>query len=138
MGCQQSTPVAGGSSKNKHPIKGVGQTERMVSRAARVEQKLRLQQRQQQQSKAATATATAAINNSTTDASTTNSTGDPVVAKQQGLPKLDASGHLLPEEVVRRTQCSILTKTTTLGTVEHPIEVEVSTVEYTESYSNEL
>eukprot|EP00523_Entomoneis_sp_CCMP467_P005683 CAMPEP_0168763060 /NCGR_PEP_ID=MMETSP0724-20121128/24165_1 /TAXON_ID=265536 /ORGANISM="Amphiprora sp., Strain CCMP467" /LENGTH=514 /DNA_ID=CAMNT_0008812245 /DNA_START=194 /DNA_END=1738 /DNA_ORIENTATION=+ len=45
-------------------------------------------------------------------------------AVDKAPPKLDESGRLLPEEVVRRSTSSITTKTLTLGTEEDPVIVE--------------
>ena len=110
MGCQQSSPAAAAAAAPRRtPIKGVGQTERMVSRAHRVQQKLQ-----------------AANDNNNNAGSTSNASSANSNINISAPPKLDPSGHLMPEEVVRRTQCSIFSKKVTLGTLEHPILMEVS------------
>ena len=91
MGCQQSSLV-----ESHDHITAVGQTERLQSRAARI------QQRQEKES-----------------------TPENVPDSLKTSPKLNEKGHLMPEEVVRRTQCSILTQKHTLGTAEYPIQIEV-------------
>jgi hypothetical protein len=96
MGCRQSTPV-----QKKGPFT-VGQTERMVSRAARV-------------------------NNANNPNKHTASLllGSPIGDPKKEHPKLDADGHLVKEEVVRRTSSAIRNKHTVLGTPDNPIQVEV-------------
>ena len=76
-------------------IKAVGQSERLMSRSARIQQK-----------KAAAA-------------------GKSTAVKQPAPPKLDDSGHLTTEEVVRRTSSSVVTQTLMVGTKQEPIHVEV-------------
>lgn len=81
----------------KRPVQGVGQTERQISRANRLKQEKK--------------------------ASSNPAFGD---GANKVPPKLDESGRLMPEEVVRRSQSSITTKTMILGTPEHEIRVDVS------------
>jgi hypothetical protein len=100
MGCQHSVP-------EKRAVVGVGQTERMVSRAARVQvnpgnQSIIVPAGYLPNAKAA--------------------------AKGGAPPRLDDVGHLLPEEVVRRTVSAIKNKDLTLGMPDNPIRVEVCIV----------
>ncbi|KAL7557370.1 hypothetical protein ACA910_019261 [Epithemia clementina (nom. ined.)] len=101
MGCNTSKDVF-----PRRPVTGVGGTERMISRAKRVNDK------------------------KTSDSSrSTRSLGSKGSRKEvqeppKDPPKLDESGHLLPEEVVKRSTSSITSKRLTLGTPEHPILVE--------------
>jgi hypothetical protein len=102
----------------------VGGTERMASRAARLQ----------------TANTAAALSNNGTRTSNVsasmvnhsygNGNGNGNISpasaiRKQNPPKLDAVGHLLPEEVVRRTSCAIKTKEVLLGMPDNPIQVEV-------------
>jgi hypothetical protein len=105
MGCQQSTAATG----PPKGVKGVGQTERMVSRAHRVEQK-QLQQKGEPP------------NNSKANSSNTSVASTTIVGTG---PKLNSIGQLMPEEVVRRTHSSILTESMRLGTEGSEIIVEV-------------
>jgi hypothetical protein len=112
----------------------VGGTERMASRAARVQ----------------TAGGTAS-NTSTVAAKTKSSNGGAALSLsmynngvnnantsqaatiKRSPPKLDESGHLRPEEVVRRTSSAIKTKECLLGNPpDNPIQVEVRYVELCE------
>jgi hypothetical protein len=110
MGCQQSN-TAGPPAKGT--IKGVGQTERMVSRAHRVEQKLR--QKEQPSSKANSTASNTSVASTAAGSATAGGSG----------PKLNSIGQLMPEEVVRRTHSSILTESMTLGTAGSGIKLEV-------------
>jgi hypothetical protein len=111
MGCQQSVP-------EKTKIFAVGGTERMASRAARVQT-------------ASTAATLSKTPNSVASSSVMHmhsigtSNG---VASNPSPPKLDAVGHLLPEEVVRRTSSAIKTKDVLLGMPDNPIRVQVCMV----------
>jgi len=82
------------STSERGRIKGVGQTERLVSRAERIKQK---------KAAAAAAAGTKAVE----------------------APKLNGSGHLTMEEVVKRTSSSVVTRDLLVGTKEEPIHVEV-------------
>ena len=110
MGCQQSVPE-----KKTRTAFAVGGTERMASRAARLQT-------------ANTATAATLSKHGGATVTTSNGNGNispAAVIRQQNPPKLDAVGHLLPEEVVRRTSSAIKTKEVLLGRPDNPIHVEV-------------
>jgi hypothetical protein len=129
MGCQQSVP------EKSRKVFAVGGTERMASRAARA---------RVQTSNTAAALSTTTSNsaaNSHSMAFHTNGNGNsPATANssKQSHPKLDSVGHLLPEEVVRRTSSAIKTKEVLLGMPDNPIQVEVCTVDYCESVNVNL
>jgi hypothetical protein len=114
MGCQQSAPE-----KTTRTVFAVGGTERMASRAARV----------QTAETMANSTGTTRVNSANTASMVNYSNGisPAAVIRKQSPPKLDAVGHLLPEEVVRRTSSAIKTKEVLLGMPDNPIQVEVCT-----------
>jgi len=101
---KQRLSGGGGEGRTGGPITGVGQTERMVSRAARIKKKLAAQKAKQQ-------------------AAADGGGGGGVAASDP--PRLDGSGHLTMEEVVRRTSSSVVTQELIVGTKEEPIHIEV-------------
>lgn len=113
MGCQQSVP------EKSRTAFAVGGTERMASRAARV----------QTANTAAALSSSGAVTFNSVSASMVNyghgNTSPASAISKQNPPKLDAVGHLLPEEVVRRTCSAIRTKEVLLGMPDNPIQVEV-------------
>jgi len=106
MGCQQSTPL-----QTQQPIKGVGQTERLKSRAQRL------------------IDAKSSSSSSAKPLDGANQKLTVTTELEQSPPKLDASGHLLPEEVVRRTSSSVVNSQTVLGTEDRQIAMEVRIIE---------
>jgi hypothetical protein len=128
MGCQQSVP------EKSRKVFAVGGTERMASRAARA---------QVQTSSTAAALSTTTSNSAASHsiAFHTNGNGNSLAtanSSKQSHPKLDSVGHLLPEEVVRRTSSAIKTKEVLLGMPDNRIQVEVCTVDYCESVNVNL
>lgn len=97
MGCGQSTLLV---EEDEPKMSAVGATERLVSRAHRIQAKM--------DSGSGTSSTTPTTNTST-----------------KSLPKLDESGKLMIEEIVRRTNSSIFTESMTLGTKQYPIHVKV-------------
>jgi hypothetical protein len=102
----------------------VGGTERMASRAARV----------LTSSGTAGTTSTAAktkpnSSHSMYNNGAANGNTSQAATIKRNPPKLNEKGHLLPEEVVRRTSSAIKTKEVLLGEPDNPIQVEVSYVE---------
>ena len=106
---KQRLAGAGGSHQLQHSptstadprssLKGVGQTERLVSRSVRIQNKNKSKKQQQQSSQPS--------------------------SPKQPLPQLNGSGHLTTEEVVRRTSSSVVTKELLLGSQKDPIHLEV-------------
>ena len=94
MGCANSKEEK--AALDARSVQGVGQTERMKSRAQRLKEK------------------------KANDNAGTSSGLEP--------PKLDDSGKLTAEEVVKRSTSSITSKILELGTDSHKITVEVCTV----------
>lgn len=103
MGCQQSVPE-----QQSRPVKGVGQTERLVNRAQRI--------------KEASSRALKHISSS----ENLEASGCARDIEKPTPPKLDSSGNLMPEEVVRRTSSSITNASAMLGTNENAVDVRVS------------
>jgi hypothetical protein len=117
MGCEQSVPVDSGHRK---PIQGVGQTERLVGRAERLTKGRNVNN---SDSKRVLHPTSSMVGKPDSTSSTASSQGSSMFVTH--LPKLDPTGRLLPEEVVRRTNGSIVTHTIVLGTAENPLQVEV-------------
>lgn len=116
MGCEQSVPVDSGHRK---PIQGVGQTERLVGRAERLTKGRNVNN---SDSKRVLHPTSSMVGKPDSTSSTASSQGSSMFVTH--LPKLDPTGRLLPEEVVRRTNGSIVTHTIVLGTAENPLQVE--------------
>ena len=109
MGCTTSQDAVA----TKRPVTAVGQTERMVTRAKRAKAK------------------ESRLSDSVRSNTSRLSNGSRPFKKEapdppKPPPKLDESGHLMPEEVVRRSMSSVTSKRLELGTPEHPIFIEVS------------
>lgn len=97
----------------------MGQTERLVSRAVRA-------QENQSRKVAKEAAASGKLGSGGDDGSLRKNGSTTSLSTNLDPPKLDASGHLMPEEVARRTQCSVLSESLLLGTEQSPIAMQVS------------
>jgi len=94
----QPHPPSRSKADPRSSLKGVGQTERLVSRSVRIQNKNKQSKKQQQ---------------------------PPSSQKKLPSPQLNGSGHLTTEEVVRRTSSSVVTKELLLGSPKDPIHLEV-------------
>ena len=85
------------------PVQGVGQTERQIGKRDRSKREMQ---------------------------DSTRSSKRQISARESQEtmkpPMLDEDGHLMPEEVVRRSSSSIISKSLELGTPDYPIYVEVT------------
>jgi hypothetical protein len=123
MGCQQSVP------EKSRQVFAVGGTERMASRAARV-QTANTADKQPATYKYNVTASQSMVHHHHSNNGHGNGNGNISPASaihKQSPPKLDFEGHLLPEEVVRRTSSAIKTKEVLLGMPDNPIQVEVCT-----------
>lgn len=103
MGCITSKDVAA----VKRPVQGVGQTERLIGK------------RERSNRRAEDWLVSSKQNSSGRQSSVRES------KETRKLPMLDEDGHLMPEEVVKRSSSSIVSKSLELGTPDYPVFVEV-------------